>query len=108
MSAAPQSSVTTDEVDLDNLDDEDDEPSSSSKAPAGRGGGGMGIFVSSFEREDPSQSAPENSIHGFAISGDTAKLKETIAKGGDVNLKDEYVSAKHWTTSAVHLAYFKD
>lgn len=94
MTAPPQPSVVSDEIDLDNLDDED-EPTSVG-ASSGRGGG-FGVKVSSLERDpasSTSQTVPEDSIHEFAISGDLEKLRSTIQKGVDINMKDEYVSER--------------
>lgn len=94
--AVSQPSAPSDEVDLENLDDED-EPPSGAGARSGSGGGGMGVVVSHLERDpsnDPSQGPPENSIHGFAIAGSLEELRSAIAGGADVNSKDEYVSKR--------------
>lgn len=106
--AAPiPSSAPPDEIDLENLDDDDDEtrfvPEGSK---ASKEGGGMGVRVSAVERDptdDPSQGPVENSIHGFAISGNLEKLRDLVAGGADLNLTDEYVSQTRHSTSLASL-----
>lgn len=93
--APTPSSASPDEIDLENLDDDDDTRFVTEGSKALKGGGGMGIRVSAVERDptdDPSQGPVENSIHGFAISGNLEKLRNLIAGGSNLNLKDEYVS----------------
>lgn len=77
-------------MDLDNLSDSDDNP------PLRKSGGGMGVHVSAHVHdEDDLNAAPEDSLHGFALSGDVAKLQKLLASSddlrGDVNSRDEYV-----------------
>lgn len=78
-------------MDLENLSDSDDDPPHARKP-----GGGMGIRVSSLEHpEGNAADSPEDSIHGFAISGDVMKLQQLLNSSSDkqvdVNSRDEYV-----------------
>lgn len=77
-----------DEVDLEHLDDDDD------PQPHGKhGGGSLGVHVSSLEKPEEDKD-PEDSLHGYALSGDVAKLESLLESATvDVNHRDQYVSA---------------
>lgn len=80
-----------DEVDLEHLDD-DDAPLSLS--PKRSGGGGMGVVVSLLERPEEYKDT-EDSLHGYALSGDLAKLEALLAcSTTDVDSRDQYVRTR--------------
>jgi hypothetical protein len=64
---------------------------SDSQTSSGRGGGGMGVSVSI--PAETTSSAPEDSIHGFAVSGDALGLQLLLDGQPElVNTRDEFVS----------------
>jgi hypothetical protein len=79
-----------DEVDLEHLDDDDDDdPPPHEK----HGGGSLGVHVSSLGKPEEDKDT-EDSLHGYALSGDVAKLESLLESGTvDVNNRDQYVSA---------------
>lgn len=87
LSTAP-ASFQGDQVDLEHLDD-DNTPLS----PKQRDGGGMGVVVSLLEKPKELKDT-EDSLHGYALSGDLAKLKSLLVSSAlDVDSRDEYVRA---------------
>jgi len=83
-----------DEVDLEHLDDDDDDP-----PPHGKhGGGSLGVHVSSLGKPEEDKDT-EDSLHGYALSGDVAKLESLLESGTvDVDNRDQY------GFTALHLA----
>lgn len=75
----------TDEIDLENLSDDDND------VPATRSGGGMGIKVSLLEKPDGAGTL-DDTIHGYAISGDAEKVRRSIRNGAILDGRDAYVS----------------
>jgi hypothetical protein len=85
LSVAPATSQE-DEVDLEHLDDND-----TPLPPKKRGGGGVGVVVSLPEKPKGLEDT-EDSLHGYALSGDLVKLKSLLVSGTtDVDSRDEYV-----------------
>ena len=70
---------------MDNLsDDEVNVPSYKA------GNTSMGIRVSSLENPDEDEDS-EDSLHGYAITGDEGKLRALLTSGVDINSRDKYV-----------------
>lgn len=74
-----------DDVDLDNLSDDEVNVPSHKTANAS-----MGIRVSSLENPAEDENS-EESLHGYAISGDADKLESLLIPGLDVDSRDQYV-----------------
>jgi len=82
-----------DEVDLEHLDDDDDPPPHEK-----HGGGSLGVHVSSLGKPEEDKET-EDSLHGYALLGDVAKLESLLESGTvDVNNRDQY------GFTALHLA----
>ncbi|KAI0080300.1 ankyrin [Panus rudis PR-1116 ss-1] len=77
--------------------------------PSGGGGMGMGVKVSTMTTEGEG-SREGNSIHGFAIAGDTEHLKTYLQThpNADVNKRDEYgYTPLHLACDRGHLSVVK-
>ena len=74
-------------MDLEHLDDDDDPPPHEK-----HGVGSLGVHVSSLGKPEEDKDT-EDSLHGYALSGDVAKLESLLESGTvDVNNRDQYVS----------------